>query len=204
MPATALAATRRNPWGLARSRTIRMQAILSLQTVSVPLQTLGRQTAFQRKPNPSQSHALCRQTATAAMWRGRRRGSTDPYAVIIFFRLAQQIAQLENKPPVTLAAIAGWDQINRSAGNSGILACCTLLRDGHHTDTCRFVLVAPLAACFLAYFSDEVVPPHLRPAGLDIKHGCLQPYLIVQVGGKQCPHETPCSSSSTSSRCPCR
>lgn len=46
------------------------------------------------------------------MFRGRRGGyggprGVDYYVVLLFAQLAQQVARMENKPPITLALIAG-------------------------------------------------------------------------------------------------
>jgi hypothetical protein len=74
------------------------------------------------------------------MWRGRRRG-TDPYAVILLMQLAQQIAQLERKPPVTLAAIAGA----RSTCQRVRLATLQVFRNLIHTEQLPNVCMVP---CF--------------------------------------------------------
>jgi len=118
------------------------------------------------------------------MWRGRqgRRRQTDPYALILLVQLAQQIAQMERKPPVTLAAIASM----LPAPHQLHVPLQYVLCNKWHLFSCHleFGLITIIirllhAACFMVYY-DEFLPVNLRPPS--IQHACLQPYLIVQVG----------------------
>ena len=61
------------------------------------------------------------------MWRGGRRRGTDPYAVLLLVQLGQQIAQLERKPPVTLAVIAGMHVRCRDAGSASLKLLLTYI-----------------------------------------------------------------------------
>lgn len=55
---------------------------------------------------PQLSSTNCKQQY--GMYRGnRRRGGTDVYMTLLLAQLLQRIAQLEYKPPLTLAVIAG-------------------------------------------------------------------------------------------------
>lgn len=88
--------------------------------------------SFLLKPHHSSNGKLDNNNRTAHtahhMYRGRRgRRGADPYATLLLVQLLQQIAQLERKPPVTLAAIAGKVGVREySSGQQGVPVLCVL------------------------------------------------------------------------------